>query len=1412
VFIVAEYLRRARGEKTKVKFSLEQPASPRSYKPEVVSWWDTMEWKKIAEEFGFNEYTFNQGDQGGTAKKPTTFGGSLEMEIPEKRGLGSSRTEGPPVKSKDLARWSPGTMMMVAQAIQKEIYGVAPSRLAVMSWEEHLAFGHTPYRKDCLICQECQQKERPHRKLPYPRAGVPSLDCAGPLPVADDVNSQTAKFMLVGAFTWAAPKGSGKLKEPEVDESEENEDSLGFEEIEAERGEEEEGVQEDSEHEEDAVKEKEDEKKEEREEYEVRVFRMVTPLVSKQGQEVLRASMEFILRLKMDGYYVNQVHTDQGGEFGHHLRRWLKNRGIMMTRTPGDSPQSNGRAEVAVQAIKVMVRKALRQAGVGVEWWPWAVRYVNELLRCYRLDTKPTWPHFLQEVHTKKRHWKARDLEPTMEVVRYLAPAWEEHGHWILRGDPKAKPTVTRYVLQKVQTPIDDGVWVALEKELLDGLALRRRIRGKTTVKVLAVNHGEKSSEEGEEERQNQRMRAMKVIEEEVGSMLQDEEETFAIEAGVISRMKKIGDPTDEEEEVLQTRVVSPYEAAKEWDKWIPAADSEVGSLLEEKQALRPVSKEEMETMVKEAHNQGRGVQFLPSKIVLTRKPGKNGGKRKLRWVVCGNFEEKSPQEQTFAGGCDATSFRLMVHVASCMAWEGGTVDVRTAFLNASMNIKEDEDLILIKPPSFLVDRKYMKKEVCYEPLKAVYGFRRSPRLWGDLRDETLKEMDVKTEDGTKLKLCPLQAEPNLWKIVYEKDGEEEYPPLKGLFMTYVDDIFVCGESLVVQALMKAIRKTWATSEPDCVGEKAIKFLGMDISKRYDEAKKREVWFISQESYIKDMLEKEEIRERTIPISKDQAAMEKDESEIEEKMVKAAQKEVGELLWLVTRTRPDLCFSVARLSSNILKNPKKVVEVAKQTKGYIEATMGEGLCFEGDRDQAQLIHAYSDASFAPDGQESHGCVIICIQGSPVFWRSGRQSMITLSTAEAELMELVEGLTAGESVYVIAREIFPEVAKIGWCDSQSAISVLVSEGGSWRTHHLRLRSNFARQAILAGEWSVHHVPGVRMIADLGTKALTSGRMKDLKDMMGLKKGPEESLEESSEAKKDETEKKEEEKDEGGSLKVKKFGVEIHEAKTLVQIIALAASIQATRAQGEEEEGNEDGMGLIVMYTMFISVTTILIQFGVRQAFDLCLRRRRVPEEEEAEEETLEEDEEVSEERRVEGEERRVEGEKKEDLRKAGRKNKIAKKMRKSDSESEEVTQNPTASSSNAQNPSQTQRSPDSSSSHRGMGPPSPMRSSDSPLMSGPVEQDPPPNPTEESFEAWLTRYGEVYHLNSRCGHLKCAGHNSIRKLELCRRCRRMGRVPRRGERILVARGDTVYHAMEGCVGRFAPSYRVCSYCH
>ena len=38
-------------------------------------------------------------------------------------------------------------------------------------------------------------------------------------------------------------------------------------------------------------------------------------------------------------------------------------RGIHLTRTPGDDPRSNGRAETAVKSIKTQIRRILLQAG-----------------------------------------------------------------------------------------------------------------------------------------------------------------------------------------------------------------------------------------------------------------------------------------------------------------------------------------------------------------------------------------------------------------------------------------------------------------------------------------------------------------------------------------------------------------------------------------------------------------------------------------------------------------------------------------------------------------------------------------------------------------------------------------------------------------------------------------------------------------------------------------------------------------------------------------------------------------------------------------------------------------------------------------------------------------------------------------
>ena len=232
LFVVADEANKAKEggskEEKKVWFGLEQPAFP-DYMPEVVSFWKTSQWEQLAEMYGFEMWHFNQGDWGGEAVKPTTWGGSLEIQLPEKRNRDArARGEGEKKDSKRLARWAPGMMRSVAVAIQKT---VNQKRVAIrnLPWKEHIQHGHIPFRKDCRVCQEAAAKTAPHRRVVgvgggKARGGVLSVDTTGPLVKGKDVDTTEVRFLLIGAFTWMVPKGSRLSEGQEIGEEQEKED------------------------------------------------------------------------------------------------------------------------------------------------------------------------------------------------------------------------------------------------------------------------------------------------------------------------------------------------------------------------------------------------------------------------------------------------------------------------------------------------------------------------------------------------------------------------------------------------------------------------------------------------------------------------------------------------------------------------------------------------------------------------------------------------------------------------------------------------------------------------------------------------------------------------------------------------------------------------------------------------------------------------------------------------------------------------------------------------------------------------------------------------------------------------------------------------------------------------------------
>ena len=469
LYIISEEVRKSKEETRKIGFLLEHPAPPADL-PEVVSFWRTVQWARLKQIYGLNEIEVNQQQYGGLGHKPTCLGTNLpfepmkmEQEIGKRQKFLRKAGEGARERaeaSKQLARWAPKMITRIAEALMNQIGIMIVPR--VSSWRTHIQKDHYPFRKDCRICQEAAARGAAHyrQRLP-PKAGVLSVDIAGPFKEAPDLErGSTACYMLVGTITWpTGMKGDDlepdEVAEPAPEAPEMQEEVHSEAPLEgAKRGRPRKARSDD-----DSVEGSEEEVEQRGDEL-PEADRPEPVDEAEEQKEGARAEdhelIDMHLSLRAEGMRVQQLHSDRGGEFrGKRLRKWCRERDIVQTWTAGDEPQSNGRAEKAVQDTKKRVRTLLLAGGVGEEWWPIALRNVNEQWRRKRLGLKEQTPAFMDRVLVRRRYWKTRDLDPPQEQVRYLSPSWSHHGHWILRDD--GTRALARVTMSQVQEPVNEG-------------------------------------------------------------------------------------------------------------------------------------------------------------------------------------------------------------------------------------------------------------------------------------------------------------------------------------------------------------------------------------------------------------------------------------------------------------------------------------------------------------------------------------------------------------------------------------------------------------------------------------------------------------------------------------------------------------------------------------------------------------------------------------------------------------------------------------------------------------------------------------------------------------------------------------------------------------------------------------------
>lgn len=274
-------------------------------------------------------------------------------------------------------------------------------------------------------------------------------------------------------------------------------------------------------------------------------------------------------------------------------------------------------------------------------------------------------------------------------------------------------------------------------------------------------------------------------------------------------------------------------------------------------------------------------------------------------------------------------------------------------------------------------------------------------------------------------------------------------------------------------------------------------------------------YHLSQQDYVTEVLKRWEVTSKAqYPNYKVLEEDENYEGTVQEADVKEAQAMTGALLWLSTRTRPELACGVAAMSRLATRNPRRSIEIGEVLLAYLnDGARGlhyEATCSEeeswGKRQQLKvkrrnhLVEVFSDISYSGGrGHRSVQGLAIYLGGSIISWNCSLQAFPTHSTAESELVAYCECLTAGQSTVAMVASMWAcspkDIEKVMYGDNAAAVNVANGgASGTWRTRHLRVRSSVLRDAlnpnsqIPEGPWRLMHLKGAELVADGFTKPL------------------------------------------------------------------------------------------------------------------------------------------------------------------------------------------------------------------------------------------------------------------------------------------------------------------------------------
>ena len=428
---------------------------------------------------------------------------------------------------------------------------------------------------------------------------------------------------------------------------------------------------------------------------------------------------------------------------------------------------------------------------------------------------------------------------------------------------------------------------------------------------------------------------------------------------------------------------------------------------------------------------------------------------------------------------------RLLMALAVQKDWEIRQVDVKTAYLYGEL----EEEIYMDAPEGYP-----LPDGMVYRLKKAVYGLKQAGRTWYIKLKEVL----------TKFGMTQLATDPNCYVVHKVIDGKR----LTLIIPVYVDDLIPIGDKRLTDEFEAYIGKYFQVS---LLGD-ANHFLGIRVQR--DRVKG--TLALDQIKYVDTLLkEYEDAHEGKVasnPLPDDNKLKVNTETTCEPIYRTLYQQNVGELMYLMLGTRPDLAFAVGKLA-RFSQNPSADHFAALiRIFEFLNGTRESYLIFR-KLDETHEIHGlegFADSDYAGDNTDSKSTYGygFFMGGACFSWKSKLQPNIAFSVAEAEYYSMFFAGRQGLWVRNFFEQIgFPLPGPLTvWSDSQAAIKIAGGHSFHEASKHFRVKAHGIREWMQRNWIHIPHVDGEENLADGFTKPLPPSKFMISSDGFGLHDSP------------------------------------------------------------------------------------------------------------------------------------------------------------------------------------------------------------------------------------------------------------------------------------------------------------------